>query len=81
MIEMEREVNRFEALGVGGKRYTVIERRTVIVHRSLRGPPQEVLGSRSFSLSTGGDVNPSKDEGVFQILDTNEIIRAMIRAP
>ena len=73
-MDTEREVGRFEAEDDEGNRYTVIEWQHIIISRPISGRVQEVPGVVRFALITGGHVEP-KDDGSFQILDSDKIIR------
>lgn len=74
MRRMQRETGQFQAEADDGTLYTVVEWTTFSEYRPLSGAPQWVRGAREYRLSTGGHVNPVSD-GVYQIFDTDEIIR------
>ena len=71
----DREVDRFEAKSDNGTLYTVIEYRRVIRTTLMEGT-RETLGTRSWALSDGRDLNWINDS-TFKIVATDEIIRKL----
>lgn len=70
----QREIERFEAIGESGRRYTVVLMGEVITFTPLKGPPQERIGSTVYQLLDGSHVN-MKNAVEFEIFDTEEVIR------
>lgn len=68
------EVERFEAEGENGRRYTVVLWAKMVEFRSLKGDVTRHRGATELRLLDGRHVNP-KQPGVFEIFDTDEIIR------
>ncbi|WP_347271796.1 hypothetical protein [Rhizorhabdus histidinilytica] len=71
---MREEVERFEAIGDSGQRYTVVVWAKMVPHRPLDGPVQWLRGGLTMELIDGRHVNP-KNAGTFEIFDTEETIR------
>jgi len=73
-MRMRKEINRYRCIGDNGREYTVIEYQNVIRTQLKSGPPQDVLGTKDWCLSDGGEVNFA-DENTFQIVLTDELVR------
>lgn len=71
-----KEVQRIQAQGDDGARYTVIEYVWVTELHPISGEPSSVKGAREWRLDDGRHVNMI-DAETFEILDTDEIIRKL----
>lgn len=68
------EVERFITESDTGERHTVVLWATVVEFQDSKGVLTRGRGGTELRLLDGRDVTP-KQPGVFQILDTDEIIR------
>lgn len=68
------EVERFEAEGEAGRRYTVVLLARITHFRDSKGNVARHRGGTVYQLLDGRHVN-MKNASTFQIFDTDEIIR------
>lgn len=72
-----KEIKRIQCRGDDGRDYTVIEYGHMVVHNRTSGAKSEAVGSIEYLLSDGRHVNIGHENGTFQILQCNTILRAL----